>query len=293
MSNVTARVRFYDDDINNIRNVQESYPSVIECIHVPYVYLNEDCSPPQPGQARRSTGENPLTRPNAYNEYLRRCGKWDLTGADEDLQRVIELTGNTYTEHVVAEGLNYMHVQDIFEWCNRLPDVDTTRGRIRGKLFLDWDQVVNHLEGVSTPRTLAEYARYPGLTASGLAKYCLGSRARYDAFRNLFAYLFSRNVRVYIVTNNGACRSRDPTSAFQGLAHELHPEIRVVCCRVDYSGHKGQCIRGTRIAMLAFGQERQRLMSFGKFQKSYKKYRGKKALQKFVRAYESLTLANE
>lgn len=289
----TCRIRFYDDDIRNIVNVHRSFPGVIECIHVPPVPLR-DCKVQQQitTPTTPTTDANPLVRKNGYLTYIEECGGWELDGMDKDLHQVMKYLRNSAggtVEDIVVQGLNYMDVQNIFEWSNDLPDVDTASGEIRGKLFLDWDQVVNHLEGVPIPQLLEHIAKL-GLTSSGITKYCVGKRARYDAFRNLFVHLFDRNVHVYIVTNNGGCRNNDLSSPFQSLAMELHPRIGVVCCRKEYHGDKGFCIQVTGIAQLAFGR-RHSMLSFGEFQRTYKKHKGKKALQKFIKAYNSLPLS--
>jgi hypothetical protein len=280
----TARIRFYDDSIVNINSVSTAFPGVIDCIHVPAVRLMH-CRPGDAGV------EPNLTAPNGYFRFMEECGGWDLTGADEDLARLIAYfrAHNNLAEPHVSQAVTLAHIADIRTWADSLPDV--TSG-VRGKLFLDWDQVVSHLEGFLAPSRVShlQHPSFAGIVPSGYAKLCLGTKERYDAMRGLFGHLLDHNMEVHIVTNNGTCVNRmDDFDFFRPMIATIDPRIQASCCKeVPYRGNKGMCILARDIAKLSFGRH---VTSFGKFRAGYTKKKSnssRRAYLKFVHALNSL-----
>jgi hypothetical protein len=281
------RIRFYDDDDTNIASVERAFPGVIKCIHVPAEPL-EHCRPTDPGV------EPHLTAPNGYYRYIEECGGWDLAGADNDLARLLIFfrSFNSFVEEHASQALTEAHIADIRAWADSLPEVSAG---VRGKLFLDWDQVVSQLEGFLAPARLSDYrhASYAhfGVEMSAYAKLCLGTKARYDAMVNLFRHLLDHNMEVHIVTNNGTCvNSLGDFDIFRPIVASMDPRIQVSCCKeAPYGRNKGSCIRLRRLTTLAFGRE---VTSFGKFRAAYVKSKksggSRRAYLKFVHALNSL-----
>lgn len=267
------RIRFYDDDPKNLVAVNKYFADVVECIHVPPTLL---------------VVGNELKGPDEYFRHIEENGGWDLTGEDADLAAVIRFlrsTGMTSQYSGVVQGLTLVELNDIRTWADSLPDpaapyMQGTRvltTPIRGKLFLDWDEVVSQLEGIAAPRTMAE-AGTAGVTPLGFLKLCMGSRARFVAMKELIAYLIdTKGMEVHIVTNNGACKKN---SVFQYVAQSLHPAITVNCCR-DYRGDKGFCMSSLGITRM----ETVRLLtSFGTFKRGYMRKHGGQVSNHRIRA---------
>ncbi len=260
----TARIRFYDDDPHNLESVKKYY-SDVECIHVPPTLL-------VPGMD--------LKGPDEYFRYIEEHGGWD--GRDDDLAAVIAyLRGHGLTtHHTVVKGLTEADLADIRTWADSLADppapyMQGTRALatpIRGKLFLDWDEVVSQLEGIALPRSMSDSARV-GVTPLGYLKLCMGSRARFTAMQEVLTHLIEdRNMEVHVVTNNGACKSRDANAVFSYVARALHPAITVSCCR-DYKGNKGLCVSALGLTRM---EKVQLVTPFGRFKRAYRAYRTKK-----------------
>lgn len=262
----TARIRFYDDDPLNLQAVRKYYSTgVIDCIHVPPTLLS-------PG--------NELKGPDEYFRYVEEHGGWNFTGEDADLAAVIRFlrSHGATTQHAVVQGLTEAAIFDIRAWADSLADppvpyMQGTRALatpLRGKLFLDWDEVVSQLEGITTPRSMSDTARV-GVTPLGYLKLCMGSRSRFVAMKEVVAYLIDvKQMEVHVVTNNGGCKSRDKNAVFSYVAKALHPAIVVNCC-LDYRGDKGLCVSSLSLTRM----ENIRLVTpFGTFKRAYRKMRG-------------------
>lgn len=273
MSTSPSRIRFYDDDPKNLVAVNKYFPAV-ECIHVPPTLLVEG---------------NELKGPDEYFRHIEEHGGWDLAGEDADLAAVIGYLrrfGVTSQYSGVVQGLTSVGFSDIRTWVDSLPDppapyMQGTRVLtipIRGKLFLDWDEVVSQLEGIAAPSTMAGMGT-AGVTPLGFLKLCMGSRVRLVAMKELIAYLIdTKGMEVHIVTNNGACKEN---SVFQYVAQSLHPEITVNCCRDYRGGDKGFCVRSlglTRMETVLL------LTSFGTFKRGYMRKHGGRVSDHKIRA---------
>ena len=232
------RIRFYDDDPGHITAVQQEFADKIQAIQVP---------------------RHPLVLTGTYLEYLRSPSSgWDLVGEDSDLGRMIvyfETHGLTH-EPVVSQGLQRQDFDDLRDWAERLPEQSGHR-RIKGKVFFDWDQVLNHLEGMRVHESMTLLRQVPELTPSAYVKMCFGSKARYQMIHSTISMLIRQNIEVHIVTNNGSCTNDDEEAVFSHIAAALNPRVQVHCCRTY--PNKAICIDERAITSgLSFGSSGER-----------------------------------
>lgn len=226
------RIRFYDDDPGHITAVQQEFADKIQAIQVP---------------------RHPLVLTGTYIEYLRLPSSgWDLAGEDSDLGRMIhyfETHGLTH-EPVVSQGLQRQDFDDLQDWAERLPE--QSGRKIKGKVFFDWDQVLNHLEGMRVHASMTVLRQVPELTPSAYVKMCFGTKDRYRMIRSTITMLIRQNIEVHIVTNNGSCANDDEEAVFGHIAAALNPRVQVHCCRTY--PNKAICIDDRAITSgLSFG----------------------------------------
>lgn len=232
------RIRFYDDDPGHITAVQEAFPDTIQSIQVPRHPL--------------------ILSGRTYLEYLRSPSSgWDLTGEDADLGRMVEYfeTHGLTNEPVVSQGLQRQDFDDLQDWAERLPEQPGRR--IKGKVFFDWDQVLNHLEGMRVHASITILRQVPELSPSAYVKMCFGTNERYRMIHSTISMLMRQGVEVHIVTNNAGCTNDDEEAIFGHIAAALNPRIQVHCCRTY--PNKAFCIDARAITSgLSFGNRRRR-----------------------------------
>ncbi len=240
------KIRLYDDDPGHITSVQAAYPDVIQAIQVP---------------------QHPLVLTGTYIQYMRMPEQgWDLRGEDADLGRMLDYfeTHRLTDEPVVSQGLQRQDFDDLQDWAERLPEQPGRR--IKGKVFFDWDQVLNHLEGVKVHENMTILRQVPELTTSAYVKFCFGSKARYRMIRSTISMLLRENIEVHIVTNNGSCRNDDEEAIFGHIAAALNPRVQVHCCRTY--PNKALCIdaraitSGISSSSSSFGRSRSAVRVF-------------------------------
>jgi len=195
-----------------------------------------------------------------YVHYIRNYGDWDLTGADRDLKDVLDFYQSLRDDAGIelSQSVTVQAFQELEEWVDMLPP-QSARDTFRGKVFFDWDRVLNLMEGMFIPPpdhhlpsfTYREFTLEP----SGYAKVCFGTKARYLAFKRAVSHMIRKNVEVNIVTNNTTCSNDDENSAFHRIAKALDPRIVVHCCK-DFR-NKALCIDTRGITNgVSFGKRR-------------------------------------
>ena len=246
------RIRFYDDNNYHIVSVEEKFPDRIDAIQVHELQILKP-------------GGSPVESLHDYVKFVRKHGGWDLTGRDHDLKTILDfyMTFPDAYDVEFSQGVTVEAFQELEKWARRLP-ARAPGDRFKGKVFFDWDRVLNLMEGMYIPRDAATSRstqaamQAHNLHPRGYVKVCLGTKARYDALKKALRTLIVDNdIQVNIVTNNGSCANDDDTSPFQYIAHFLDPLIVVHCCNMF--DHKAACIDTRGIADgVSFGRSNKR-----------------------------------
>jgi hypothetical protein len=244
------RIRFYDDNVGHITAVNREFGDMIEGILVHQIPLM-NCM----------TGDM-VTMLRDYENYIQECGGWDLDGEDSDLNGVLAVYGKIANAHEeISQALSIQDFDDLQAWAAELPD--NPGRRFRGKVFFDWDQVLNHIEGMYVHPTIWQVRAQKNVEPSGYLKLCMGSKARMLKVKQTISYLFAHDIEVNIVTNNGSCRNGDADAVFGYISAALDPRIQVHCCKTY--PEKAACIRARDITQG---------VAFGKSKKSKKRHHG-------------------
>lgn len=235
------RIRFYDDNNGHISAVNDEFGHMVEGFLVPQNPLL-NCI----------TGEE-INTLRGYEEYIRECGGWDFDGADKDLNELLEMYSKIPNDHEeVSQALTDRDLDELREWAERLPE--NPGHRFKGKVFFDWDQVLNHIEGIYVAKTIQE-VHDRNINQSAYLKLCMGSKARMLKVKQLVSFLFAQDIEVNVVTNNGSCRNEDIDAVFGYITDVLDTRIQVHCCNTY--AHKADCIRERNITNgVAFGKSR-------------------------------------
>jgi hypothetical protein len=190
--------RFYDDSPDNIYDVEKE--GLIQCIIVPRTT--------KLGPRGEEDGGHRLE----YINYIREKGGWDLERDDRDLERVLRFFENEsdYSEEAVSDSLQEKDMLELREWFLTNPQAKC--------VIFDFDRVINRVEGIIGVDTNKELKQL-GISASGLAKYHMGTKERMRVFRRLINELIRLNKKVCIVTNNTAT----DCETFYLILKEIHP----------------------------------------------------------------------
>jgi len=182
-------VRFYDDSPENIADVITH--GSIECIHVPRV-------------------NTILPHGMSYNSFVRTQGGWKLSGKDADLLQVLDTLQSDEDVEEFSDSLTEAHMSELRQWVRKKP-----KGSCR--VMFDFDRVINHVEGMiaGSLKTIQEQK----LNVPGLAKYHIGTKARWQTFRKTIDELLKHETNVSVVTNNPGCQDE----SFVAVLHFLHP----------------------------------------------------------------------
>lgn len=185
----TQYIRFYDDSPENIADVITH--GTIECIHVP----------------RTNTI---MPRGMSYNEFVRTRGGWKLNGKDADLLQVLDTLRSDEDVEEFSDSLTEAHMTELRQWVRKKP-----QGSCR--VMFDFDRVINQVEGMiaGSLKTIQEQQ----LNVPGLAKYHIGTKARWQAFRKTIDELLKHNANVSVVTNNPGCQDE----SFVAVLNFIHP----------------------------------------------------------------------
>jgi hypothetical protein len=133
-------------------------------------------------------------------------------------------------------GFSYNDAIELSRWAN-LP--------IHNKVVIfDWDGTLSVIEGVLLPRTKEETKKYEmnKITYEDIAIYYCGGKYRFNWLRDLFIYLYKKNVSVYILTNNPiACNvEKEGRKHFFHVIKEIIPQIKLqyILCGYESNGFK-------------------------------------------------------
>jgi hypothetical protein len=208
------RVRFYDDN----QDYLELHPSLEHIVETIWV----------PGIPIVTRSGSIINTGDAYVDFMRENGGWDLDGADRDLSNLLSSLREQNERIILSTGLNETHVRDLKRFASaisRLPGGGDTKGVV----IFDWDEVLNQREG---------YRRVRGdHSPTAYMKYAMGTKTRMNEIRACIELLTRNKIEVHIATNNTGCGKSD---FFESVAHALHPKIHVHCCR-KYDT-KSECI---------------------------------------------------
>lgn len=100
-------------------------------------------------------------------------------------------------------GVSNGEIQNLYKWASTNP----AKNKIA---IFDWDGTLSVIEGVNLPENTAKTNQFKmkGITYREIALYYAGTKERLSKLRELFTFLHTKGVHVYILTNN-------PTAAHQ------------------------------------------------------------------------------
>lgn len=210
-------IRFYDDMEDNINDVLKHNKTDTYSFLIP-VPINACLVP----ESEEYQGQN-------YVDYVV-DGYGDQARTDE-FQHM--LNSEVFQENIdslqSSPSLTSKMLKDIRTWCDKLRG-KRLHGNLNGRLFLDFDFVINKLNGVSWPKTRKEFKRQGG----GLChlQFAIGTKKRFDDIIYTIDYLESNDIEVYILTNNTSCENKLHKSFFVEMISFLHDNIcesRLLC----------------------------------------------------------------
>lgn len=257
--NGVKRYRFYDDDPYNIRKV--SVDNRIECILVQRRQMSDGTigsldfsdesyklleSTPLKTYFEHliSTYNLMITQPGnkpTLNEEHRDLFEYMKHMRKNVLQQAARFT--EYNEKHVSESFDFNMINECRQWAQNLYNQESQKNieqEFYGGVFFDFDRVLNCPEGIAITKTV-ENLQTLGIQLSGIVKYFVGSPQRLQQLRDLFSYLESKKIKIYILTNNGAC---GPKPAFKKLIQELYAgftDQNIICCSTVSAG-KLECL---------------------------------------------------
>lgn len=90
--------------------------------------------------------------------------------------------------------------------------VEVNAGK-RRVVLIDWDRTLTTIEGgfytsdsfEEMMKTLMSYVNTNGLTVENMVEYYVGGMERLTMLQEMFDFLYSKNVTIYILTNNRVC----------------------------------------------------------------------------------------
>ena len=106
------------------------------------------------------------------------------------------LSENSYTEVGTTVGFNMADVINLKDWAILSPE--------KKIVLFDWDGTLSVIEGIYLPPNKMcedKFEEY-GITYKEIAEYYAGSNTRLNILKNMFLFLDSKNVDVFILTNN-------------------------------------------------------------------------------------------
>jgi hypothetical protein len=220
--------RFYDDDKNNFKDfdgfpekkdteISFQHPPAIlyvECIHV------NDTTPnslifPTIKKPNTFYSTNGLTYIKKYNEkYFQ--GKQPTL---EEKLLVNFLQEQPKKDYFFAfsypkNGITTEQIENLKRW------VVKNRHDYR-IVFFDWDKTLTVMEGFFNSK-LTEVDNF----VCDYAQYIMGGKERFDSLKDMFAFLTTHHVQVYIITRNGTLSYPDEKPTFTKIVQCVYPEFQ-------------------------------------------------------------------
>jgi hypothetical protein len=189
--------------------------------------------------------------------YKAHLGKLSKTGTDAAAviqQIILKASGGVALQQReyldIPSGINEEDVQFIHQW------VTDRRGQKLAVLF-DYDRTLTVTEGgyflgngtsfqaMKGELETVHKVSSEGLTVEGFVEYYSGGYERLQMLQEMFDFLYTNNVTVYIVTNNGSCKKDGLFREIISVYTKGRPFVTV--CGVDYGGNKKRAIESLDI----------------------------------------------
>jgi hypothetical protein len=144
-----------------------------------------------------------------------------------------------------GSGIRAEDVRALREWVER------NTGKRMVVLF-DWDRTLTTIEGgfytansfAEMIKTLASFVDTSGLTVENMVEYYVGGMERLTMLQEMFDFLYSKNVTIYILTNNRVCI--DHPKMLTQLANVLTRNRQVhLICSAAHDHNKQRAILAT------------------------------------------------
>lgn len=221
-----SRALFVDNDATQIRLVNESMPR-IDTIRIP---------------------ESETVNPVSMSEIQRHI---DIPDTNKYVERVSRIYARPNFFFDPVSGIHEKHIARMDAWLAAGTEQDASA------LLFDWDRTLSMFEGYygdDEGEIIGDRAAY----YEDVLVFLLGGVARLAAIRNLIVRAHSKQVDVFILTNNGGCD--DPYSGFNHFVAQLFHPIGVpytLICGMYFGGHKGKALesdpRFTKLMLASSG----------------------------------------
>jgi hypothetical protein len=216
-------IRFYDNMDEMIRQFHTTY-KYVESIKVSDK-PNKEIMKGNPKASLYTQEFMKIYPENTFAKYL-------LTLKNKEIQTNIAFTEND--------------AKNLYKWASN-PNIKTK------VVIFDWDGTLSVIEGIIIPptkKTTLELLK-DGVTYSDIAIYYAGTKTRLNWLRQMFHYLYKKNVKVFILTNNpvAACNWRklnDPAIGpysrynYYKIVKKFIPQIKEqnILCGYETNGFK-------------------------------------------------------
>ena len=224
---------FLDNDIGHIKNVDSCGPKVfVRKVPGSEGYVSQPIFP------RYVNG--------TLTPYWKHLGALSPkgVGAAEVFQKLIIWNGNKELEKMVehldpGSGVGQKDVAYIEKWVNDregqklavLFDYDRTITVIEGGYFLSYsfETLKFYLSQLSLPEQLDLKNDLTNFTLEGFVEYYVGGEERLKMLQEMFDFLYTKNVTVYLLTNNTGCpKSKQLFQDVMGVLTRDRP-ITIIC----------------------------------------------------------------
>lgn len=211
MADDISPIRFYDDMKGNITKMNQHVPTKLVPRFIQSVLVDGPV----------------IAEGEKYVEAVQESFQ-PLPGSP--LDALIRQLNSKYVATFRAKsGLTWDHLSDLHIWGSRLAQLHT-HGRLNGRLFLDFDYVINRLEGVAWPSSEETFQEMGN--GEGHIMFAVGDITRLYSLRFLIHFLETNGIEVYILTNNLSCINEIQKSYFERMIQKLHPVLtksRLLC----------------------------------------------------------------
>jgi hypothetical protein len=140
--------------------------------------------------------------------------------------------------YLPSKGMTDQHIEEIHLWLGEGEDKSDYQ------LLLDWDRTITVVEGIRIPSRPATYEQAK-TNIDDVVDYLMGGKERLEKFRDFFAMLKSKHVRVTIITNSPAAsntiKGGNRVEFLRLIRSFIDPEFpdEELICSADYNKNKG------------------------------------------------------
>ena len=227
------KIRFYDNDVEKFKGIQISFgrdkPTYIETIAVdelepnPLIKAVVEADPRYQRDNRSLAGLSTASKTSYFGKYCDKYLREFLTLRPLFFDRYGRPISDYITERERPNrGMTDEQMDELVQWCAK------NRG-VQKIVFFDWDRTLSVLEGfLPLPRANPSMPWSSEQLRMAYVKYILGGGERAQKLVQLFKFLNTMNVGVFILTNNVIAREASPAQRqiFLDFIHYIDPSFQ-------------------------------------------------------------------